>query len=261
MCYTTVLLCPQVLLVLQLGKLQCSSPAALSTKCPDADPLIRREEIDGVMADKQMWRRSPAACTYWRQYQEELKRLNFLTGGAVWRDHNQRLKARLTPEVYREYKLVAGQKHQATKTVEELQARRRKYYREREARASDPDHYKALKEGQQQRHLEQWKADKEYNEESKMGRKERSCCYWEKNKEEVRARRRAKYQEQKKDPALMERKRQRDCEWHRKKAKALSKPPPLAPSTLPSPDRSGSDTRSSDKREPPSLATGTSALL
>ena len=176
--------------------------------------------------------------------------MNFLTGGAVWRDHNQRLKARLTPEVYREYKLVAGQKHQATKTVEELQARRRKYYREREARASDPDHYKALKEGQQQRHLEQWKADKEYNEESKMRRKERSCCYWEKNKEEVRARRRAKYQEQKKDPALMERKRQRDCEWHRKKAKALSKPPPLAPSTLPSPDRSGSDTRSSDKREP-----------
>ncbi|SAM82571.1 uncharacterized protein UBRO_20086 [Ustilago bromivora] len=198
-----------------------------------------------------MWRRSPAAYTYWRQYQEELKRLNFLTGAAVWRDHNQRFKACLTPEVYQEYKLVVGQKHQATKTVEELQARHRKYYREREARASDPDHYKALKEGQQQRHLEQWKADKEYNEEIKMRRKERSCCYWEKNKEEVCARRRAKYQEQKKDPALMERKRQRDCEWHRKKAKALSKPPPLAPSTLPSPDRSGSDTCSSDEREPP----------
>ncbi|KAJ1596393.1 hypothetical protein NDA14_006628 [Ustilago hordei] len=93
-----------------------------------------------------------------------------------------------------------------------------------------------------------------------------SCRYQKRHKEELRARKQAKYQEQKKDPAFLERRRQMECEWHQKKveaagktyrpiartkAKALSEPPPLAPSTLPSPDRSGSDTHSSDEREPP----------
>ncbi|KAJ1596253.1 hypothetical protein NDA14_002233 [Ustilago hordei] len=51
-------------------------------------------------AYNKMWKRSHATCTYQRQYQEELKRLNFLTGGAIWQDCNQWFKACFTPEAY-----------------------------------------------------------------------------------------------------------------------------------------------------------------
>ncbi|KAJ1588761.1 hypothetical protein NDA11_005817 [Ustilago hordei] len=249
------------------------APVLEPSKHPGTNLLIRREEIDRVMqsaaykAYNKMWKRLRVTCTYRRQYQEELKQLNFLTGGAVWQDRNQQFKARFTPEAYREYKLAVAHRHRATKTVEELQARRRRYHiREQEARASDPDHYKALGKEKWQCLLEQQKADEELNEKIKMRARANSRCYQKRHKEELRARKQAKYQEQKKDPAFLERRRQMEHEWHRKKveaagktyrpiartkAKALSEPPPLAPSTLPSPDCSGSDTRSSDEREPP----------
>ncbi|SYW80247.1 uncharacterized protein UBRO2_03515 [Ustilago bromivora] len=107
--------------------------------------VIKELRRQAAKARRQMWNRSPASRAYQKQYREELKQLNFLTRGAVWQNYNQQFKARFTPKTYREYKLAVVRKYRATKTVEELRAQRhRSYIREREARASDPDHHKAL---------------------------------------------------------------------------------------------------------------------